>query len=358
MIVLIIFVLLILVYLYYNVIEHFDTYKSVTVVPQPMVYDKLNMYINLENEINMKIAKNIQNIYPIDKIVSYKLSNDVLNKLQNSSNSVGIVNDESFQSNEEPTSNIRFICTVGVSSFILIVNAQSNFKTWNNFKDRSYRFGTDIIGSSSDITLNKIHKSILNEYVHSIKYIEYNPIAISNAFKNNLIDAYFIIQPDPDNVIQFLTNRMPVYLIGTKGLDPVKLSILFPNSQKTFIDGSKYSKKIYGSIPTILVPIHLLATSNIPGEYIRILIRSLFENFVKYKSSGDEIYIQQMFEFNPQYLYPNYLNPNKYIIHDGAKKYFEEIGIITYNPNKDCVYTLGIDKCKDDLYINPYRLML
>jgi TRAP-type uncharacterized transport system substrate-binding protein len=323
-----------------------------------MVYDKLTFYTLKPDDLTTKIAKNIQNIYPINDIISLESSNQVLQKLEKSPNTLGIVQDEPLQQYNNPDTDMRVICTVGMANFILIVNAQTNKKTWFNFRDRSYIFATDFPNSSSDLTLQKILQNILNQHTHTVKYINYNENNIFNSFKNNTIDAYFIIKPDPDETIQKLFSLMPAYLIGTKGLDDVKLSMLFPNGKQSFIDGTRYNKKIYGSIPTFIVPFHLLASNTVPGEYIRILIRSLFENFVLYKSSGDNLYIQQMFEFNPQYLYPNYLNPIRQIIHPGAKKYFEEIGIITNNPNKDCIYTIGIDKCKKNLYVSPYRLML
>jgi TRAP-type uncharacterized transport system substrate-binding protein len=323
-----------------------------------MVYDKLTMYTLTDDELTTKIAKNIQNIYPIDKIVNIKSSNEVLQKLEKSPNTIGIVQDEPLQQYNNPNSDMRVVCTIGMANFILIVNAQSNKKTWFNFMDKSYTFATDFPNSSSDLTLQKILQNILNQYTHKVTYINYDHNNIFGAFNNKSIDAYFIIKPDPDNTIKKLFNIMPIYLIGTKGLDDIKLSLLFPNSHQTFIDSTKYDKKIYGSIPSLMVRYHLLASNTVPNEYILILIRSLFENFVLFKSSGDDLYIQQMYEFNPQYLYPNYLNPIRQIIHPGAKKYFEEIGIITNNSNKNCVYTIGIDKCKDDLYINPYRLML
>ena len=356
-------ILIIAIWLYFNYHEGFTDisptrYKPVMVTPQPMIYDKVTFYTLKPDDLTMKIAKNIQNIYPINDIISLESSNEVLKKLEKSPNTIGIVQDEPLQQYNNPDTDMRVICTVGTANFILIVNAQSNKKTWFNFIDKSYTFATDFRNSSSDLTLQKIFNNILNQYTHNLKYISYNENDINKAFKNKSIDAYFIIRPDPDNTIQKLFSLMPVYLIGTKGLDDIKLSMLFPNSRQSYIDGTRYDKKIYGSIPTLIVPYHLLASNTVPGEYIRILIRSLFENFVLFKSSGDNLYLQQMFEFNPQYLYPNHLNPIRQIIHPGAKTYFEEIGIITNNSNKDCVYTIGINKCKDNLYVNPYRLML
>jgi TRAP-type uncharacterized transport system substrate-binding protein len=357
-------ILIIAIWIYFNYFkEDFSNisptrYKSTMVTPQPMVYDKLTLYTINPDNLTDKLAKNIQNIYPIDKITPLDSSNDILQKLEKSTNTVGIVQDEPLQQYNNPDTDMRLICTIGMSSFVLIVNAQSNKKTWSNFTDKSYVFATDYPNSASDLTLQKILQNILNQYTHKVVYINYNENSIFSSFKNNIIDAYFIIKPDPDDTIQKLFSLMPVYLIGTKGLDDVKLSILFPNAKQSFIDGNRYNKKIYGSIPTFIVPYHLLASNSVPGEYIRILIRSLFENFVLFKSSGDNLYIQQMFEFNPQYLYPNHLNPIRQIIHPGAKKYFDEIGVITNNSNKDCIYTIGIDKCKNNLYVNPYRLML
>ena len=362
-ILLITIILIIAIWVYFNYFEHFSNisptrYKPIVVTPQPMVYDKLTFYTLSDDSLTTKIAKNIQNIYPINEIISLNSSNLVLQKLEKSPNTIGIVYDEPLQQYNNPDTDMRIICTVGTTSFILIVNAQTNKKTWLNFMDKSYTFATDYPNSASDLILQKILSNILNQYTHTVKYINYNHNNIFTSFKNNQIDAYFIIRPDPDNTIQKLFTLMPVYLIGIKGLDSVKLSMLFPNSREAYIDGTRYDKKIYGSIPTLITPLHLLASNTVPGEYIKILIRSLFENFVLFKSSGDNLYLQQMFEFNPQYLYPNHLNPTKQIVHPGAKTYFEEIGIITNNPNKNCVYTIGIDKCKDKLYINPYRLML
>jgi TRAP-type uncharacterized transport system substrate-binding protein len=327
------------------------------ITPQPMIYDKLTLYTNNLNKITYQIGNNIQQFYPLDKIIPINSSFEIIKRLENSTNSIGIIEDEAYRqyNNDNPNNSIRQICTIAINLFTLIVDAQTFKRSWDKFTDKSYTFATNFNGSASYLMLNKILKNIINQYDHKIIIIDYDADKIFNAFNNNEIDGYFIITPHPDPIIYNLNKLYPINLIGTLGLDTSMLTMLFPHIDPTFIDASYYHLKMFGSIPTFTSRSHLVASNKMPSEYIMILLRSLFENFTRIKNVGDNTYKQQMWEFNPQYLYPIQIS---FQLHEGSRRYFEDIGVITYENNKDCVYTIGIDKCKPNIYINPYRLMI
>jgi TRAP-type uncharacterized transport system substrate-binding protein len=334
-----------------------ERYKVVTVTPQPSVYTKLTLYVNEYIDMCKQIAINIQGFFPIEDIKEVYGTYDVLQNMEKSKNTMGIVSNISYIDyiEKNPNSNIRHICNIGVSVTTLIVDSQANKRTWDDFRDRSYTFGVDYSESSSYIGLERILKFLLNENQHKIVELKYDSNTISNALKNKIIDGYFIITPHPDKTIMKLASIHPIYIIGTKGLDTTDYNMLFPYSNTTFIDATLYNLKMFGSIPSMTNRLHIVASKYVSNDNIYNFIRSLFENFARIKNVGDKHYIEQMLSFNPNFLYPTQVT---FKIHDGARKYFEDIGIITYESNKNCVYTIGIDKCKSDLYINPYRLLI
>lgn len=353
-------IILIMLWLYklYNT-ETFipNRYKSIMVTPQPAIYTRLTLYVNEYIDMCKQIATNIQGFFPINDIVEVTGSYDVLKNMEKSKDTMGIVSNISYIDyiEKNPESSIRHICNMGISITTLITDSQSNKRSWDDFRDKSYTFGVDYSESSSYISLERILKFLLKEHQHKMVELKYDANTISNALKNKVIDGYFIVTPHPDKTIMNLASIHPIFLIGTNGLDITNYTMLFPYSNTTFIDANYYNLKMFGSTPSMTNRLHVVASKYVSNETIYNFIRSLFENFARIKNVGDKIYIEQMWSFNPNYLYPTQVT---FKIHDGARKYFEDIGIITYDSNKNCVYTIGIDKCKSDLYINPYRLLI
>ena len=117
MITLILFVIFILLWIYYNyssIFEHFQNisssrYKPIMITPQPMIYDKLTLYTNNLNKITYQIGNNIQEFYPLDKIIPINSSFEIIKRLENSTNSIGIIEDEAYRQYNNDNPNIVII---------------------------------------------------------------------------------------------------------------------------------------------------------------------------------------------------------------------------------------------------------
>lgn len=123
--------------------------------------------------------------------------------------------------------------------------------------------------------------------------------------------------------------------------------------EKSYIDLSYYGIYSKISIQTLNVNINLLCHKDFPDKYSYGLISALFSNFTRYKTEGSDIFKIKMKEYNPSHLY---LSDTIYKPHIGVRKYYKKIGVITNNPNQNCVYNIGANKCTGKK-LNHFRLI-
>ena len=114
--------------------------------------------------------------------------------MEKSKDTMGIVSNISYIDyiEKNPKSSIRHICNIGISITTLITDSQSNKRSWDDFRDKSYTFGVDYSESSSYIALERILKFLLNENQHKMVELKYDANTISNALKNKVIDKLVI----------------------------------------------------------------------------------------------------------------------------------------------------------------------
>ena len=94
--------------------------------------------------------------------------------------------------------------------------------------------------------------------------------------------------------------------------------------------------------------IHDMENGIIDGFFISTIDDNKIDTlFKKYKKRQIEIDIPEDPINIPQTIIPSNILPSEYniTIHDGTKKYLDEIGYITENPNKKCMHFIGTGKC-------------
>ena len=128
----------------------------------------------------------------------------------------------------------------------------------------------------------------------NIKIVPYNKTNIISEFNKNSIQGYFIICPHPDKNIQNI-NRDSGYKLNN----------------------------------------------------------TIFKNLIEFKTINSQPAKLQMKEFNPEDIY---LSNNYFILHKGVKDFYKHFGLITYNNNPNCVYSIGINNCKLN-NLNRYMLL-
>ena len=104
---------------------------------------------------------------------------------------------------------------------------------------------------------------------------------------------------------------------------------------------------------TLRIKTLLLCNKNLNQKTCFNMINTIFKNLVFLRENTNNILRLNMKDLNPDDLY---LSNYDFKLHDGVNKYYKEIGLISNNPNRDCIYKIGADKCSFDK-LNRYRLI-
>lgn len=351
--------ILVLVFLYiiflknkqlYENFQYGDTYKQVTVTPQAQIYTNLVLYTDNYNTVSNDIANNISNYYPIHKINKID-SNKILNLIETNVNNLGLIQEGLIDKYviTNPDTNIRYISNLAVEKFTFIVPQLMNIRSWKDMP--KIKIGTVKTSASFDIL--KTILSISNNNSDIID-CEYTVDTIVNKFKNREIDAYFIVISHPNVIMTELLNKHPCYMFGTRGIDEQTLVNVFPFYYKTILDVNEYSISSPSTEYTLQCNLVLVAHKDLEPLEMYILTRAIFHNMKYMMYSGNYYYKLQMSDFNPQYIYNNFPFLS---LHNGTRKFYRDMGILTDNPSPNCAYKIGIDKC-DLKYINKYRILI
>ena len=339
-----IFVLICVILFNQNLInDHFTNYKKIEVVPTSMIYNNLNLNIK-NNDTLVLLSTILKNIYPIDKI-NIRL-NSFVNIVNTYSNSLGLIQEHMYNNKKYP--NIRFISGICINYATLITEINSKLNKWTDFENKT--IGTTSFTSESYNMLLKL-KEITN-INFNIKIVSYNKTNIISEFNKNSIQGYFIICPHPDKNIQNINKIYPIKFIGLKGIKKEIIKIKYPYLSISKFDITDYN--IFNYTPTSLrIKTIIICNKNLSRDSGYKLINTIFKNLIEFKTINSQPAKLQMKEFNPEDIY---LSNNYFILHKGVKDFYKHFGLITYNNNPNCVYSIGINNCKLN-NLNRYMLL-
>jgi len=336
-----------------NNIDKFVNYKKIVVTPQSSIYKKININTWYKDSLYFNIATNISNIYPIDTVNITDGVSQNIDEVENNINHLGFVQEDILNDyiQNKPNTNIRYITCIGLEQIIVLLPANSKINSWQDITNK--KIGTLNVRSGSYLTLKNILK-LLPSNRNEIINLDFNSENIVNAFNSNKIDMFFTVVSNPNNIIKEVCNRMPIKLLGVKGLDDDYIKFVLPNYEKNNIDPSEYKAVINYSIKSVQTKVYLICHKDFADSESYLLIKTLFNNFNYIRSNGDNLYKLQMFEFNPSYLYAT---NNIVQLHNGVRKFFKDINIITETDNEDCVYSVGINQCSNEK-INKNQILI
>lgn len=396
--------------------EPFTNRNKVIITPSDAIYRSLTITYERPCHYSSLLSRVLPRIYPFETISIRPDVQSVVNYIEKTSNTIGIVSDEGFQlylsishSPPKTISKVRHITSLGVETPTLILppsfqipgtstqkaasKQYATYRTdWYDLKlpDRPFRIGTTVAFTTSHLILRKIIDGLINyDATSGRKYLPRKPEIvfvkntiedIKDAFSAERIDAFFIVSTHPNPVIQQLVVQDSYQLLGLDGIDPKTYRMLFPNAEETILDTSYYGMYASRGFKSMQHPIHVIANAELSKQTVHSFLESIFRNFTAIKTGIGLVdtedkepllkievppnavlsmrqveFKAQTASFSPEYLYPRYQN---FPIHPGAESYFREIGVITNNDSPECAYTIGISNCDKVPYINPYRLML
>ncbi len=139
-----------------------------------------------------------------------------------------------------------------------------------------------------------------------------------DALRDNKIDGYFYMVGHPTANIKDATNSVDVKIVPLSGDNVDKLIKTHPYFAKANVPGGMY-KGNDADIPTFGVKAVLITSDNVSEKAVYTVVKAILENFDTFKK-----------------LHPAYSNITKESLldglsaplHEGAKKYFKEAGIL------------------------------
>jgi len=239
-----------------------------------------------------------------------------INAIKNKELDFGIVqNDVVYQSNKKSNS-IRTVMAIYPELFTLVTRKDANIHSYKDLKNKRINIGNR--GSGNEATALAMFQSIGFKksdlkFAGSLESVE-----MPDALRDNKIDGYFYMVGHPTQNIINATNSVDVKITPLRGDAIDKFVNDNPYFIKSSIKGGLY-KGNYSNISTFGVKAVLVTNSEVSNENVYILVKSILENFEAFKK-----------------LHPAYYNITKESLllglsaplHDGAKKYFKEVGLL------------------------------
>ena len=139
-----------------------------------------------------------------------------------------------------------------------------------------------------------------------------------DALKNNNIDGYFYMVGHPTANIKDAANSTDIRIISIEDKILNSLVEKYPYFAKGYIQAGTYRGQ-ENDIPTFGVKAVLVTNENVNGNTVYLLVKAILENFDEFK------------KLHPAYenlTKESLLNGLSAPLHEGAKKYFEEAGLI------------------------------
>jgi hypothetical protein len=220
---------------------------------------------------------------------------------------------KSFINNKQQ--NIKSIMAIYPELFTLVASKKSHIKSIMDIKNKRINIGSP--GSGNEVTSLEMLK-VLKLKTSDLKPSRLDSIEMPDALKDNKIDAYFYMVGHPNQNIKYASNSISVRIIPIEGELIDKLILKNPYFIKSFIPGGIY-KGNGNNINTFGVKAVLVANKNVSDYTVYNFVKAIFDNFEEFKS-----------------LHPSYKNITKKSLlegisaplHNGAKKYYKEIGLL------------------------------
>ena len=378
-----------------NKYEQFSNkYLSNTIQLTKEAYKPIKISVGYEGGNYNKIITNISTVYPLIKInhngASFKNVSDLVKGncdlciCQLDAALAALNGDYPFK--KEHT-NLRFICKLYLETATLIAAVNKGINSWKYLKGKTVCIGKKTFSSYYNFMILAKTAGFV-EPEKDINIIEDSIFSknILNKFINNEIDCLYITTPHPRKDIYDLYIKKRFKIIGIEGLNKDLIKLRLPDFKPIKIDltdyniGNEQTKKFVDSLG---ISSCLITTKKISNNYIYKLIKTIFNNLEKIKEPVNEVdisnndiptkstkstkniilknldqeRIKKMFykRIMSKILPSQILNfPSNMKIHEGAKNYYKDIGIISNIDNYNCANYAGSKRCFSEKKNKPH----
>ena len=213
-------------------------------------------------------------------------------------------------------SKVKSIMAIYPELLTLVTKKDANINTIMDIKDKRINLGSS--GSGNETTALTLFNEIGLTKNDLKEASSYNASEMSDALKNNKIDGYFYMVGHPTSTIKDSSSSVNIKIIPIENEITNKLIEKYPYFTKGNIPGGIYKGQVE-DIPTFGVKAVLVVNEKVNEKIVYALVKAILENFDEFKK-----------------LHPAYSNITKESLlegistplHEGAKKYYEEIGLI------------------------------
>ena len=211
---------------------------------------------------------------------------------------------------------LRSVIAIYPELLTLVTKKDSNINKLLDIKGKRINLGNS--GSGNETTaLALFEESGINK--NDLKQVgTFSASEMPDALKNNKIDGYFYMVGHPTANIKDAANSTDIKIIPIDDNILENLIDKYPYFAKGHIQAGTYRGQ-EDEIPTFGVKAVLVTNENVNEHTVYLLVKAVLENFDEFK------------KLHPAYenlTKESLLNGLSAPLHDGAKKYFEEAGLI------------------------------
>ena len=211
---------------------------------------------------------------------------------------------------------LRSVMAIYPELLTLVTKKDANINKLLDIKDKRINLGNS--GSGNETTaLALFEASGIDK--NDLKQIgTFSASEMPDALKNNKIDGYFYMVGHPTANIKDAANSTDIKIIPIDNNILENLIDKYPYFTKGLIQAGTYRGQ-ENDIPTFGVKAVLVTNENVNEHTVYLLVKAILENFDEFK------------KLHPAYenlTKESLLNGLSAPLHDGAKKYFEEVGLI------------------------------
>ena len=212
--------------------------------------------------------------------------------------------------------NIRSIMAIYPELFTLVTRKDANIDSYKDLKDKRINIGNS--GSGNESTALAMFKAVDFNLSDLKLASKLSSVEMPDALIDNKIDGYFYMVGHPTQNILDASRYTNVKLVELKGEKIKKLIDSNPYFTHEYIKGGLY-KNNPNNIETFGVKAVLIANTNVDSKTVYNLIKAVFDNFEEFKKSH-----QAYSNITKESLLDGLSAP----LHEGAKKYYNEIGLL------------------------------